>query len=249
MIQNSKQILPKVTFKQMPLELEAEMFFGFLDDDYWGIKITDKYPEFLKIKEIEYDEEKKLEIKKLILEIRSNLRVEIDAGLERAKINWQKIEKDYLEKLPEIIQTDWPEKEIIAYISINPVCPRFIDSWSFSVSFDSKNSNIILAHEISHFLFFKNVKEILPEINKENYESPHKEWLLSELVAVIISHDSRIYKILGIKDDFYPEHKILKVSGKPLTVEIEKLYNKFVIEGKDFSKFIIESLKIIGDLK
>ena len=66
MIQNSKQILPKVTFKQMPLELEAEMFFGFLDDDYWGIKITDKYPEFLKIKEIEYDEEKKLEIKKLI---------------------------------------------------------------------------------------------------------------------------------------------------------------------------------------
>ena len=56
-------ILPKVVFKQMPLELETEMFFSFLDRD-WSDLITQKYSQFLKIKDIKSEKERKKTSKK-----------------------------------------------------------------------------------------------------------------------------------------------------------------------------------------
>jgi len=241
---NKNKILPKVTFKQMPLELEAEMFFDFLDTD-WSVKITNKYPQSLGIKNIKSEKERKLAIKNEITKIREELGSKINLGLKLIEDGWKKVEKVTLETLSGIIQEPWPVREITAYISLNPICPRYLDSWNFVVTYDREDSNRIIVHEISHFLFFKKFKEIFPEISRENYESPHKEWLLSELVAVIISHDPRILNILGVKDDFYPEHKKLMAGDQLLTGVIEKLYNEFVIVKGDFEGFLRESIKLI----
>ena len=194
-----KNNLPKVIFKQMPLELESEMILEFLDTN-WSGKITKKFPEFLKISKISDKREKKKAIKNLIVQIREKLKEKMSWGLKVIKSDWQRMEKDCLERLSEIIQTDWPEKEITAYISINPICPRFLDTWSFFVSQDNKNSNIIIAHEISHFLYFKKFKDVFPKIEKDKYEFPNKEWLLSEITTPIILNDSRMQEILGGKD-------------------------------------------------
>ena len=123
------------------------------------------------------------------------------------------------------------------------------DSWSFCVTHDRNDTISIITHEISHFLYFKKFKEIFPKISRKNYEAPRKEWLLSELVAVIISHDPRILKIVGIKDDFYPEHKILTVGGELLTEAISKLYKEYVIDKNNFSEFIKKSLDLVTLLK
>jgi hypothetical protein len=56
-----QRTLPKVTFEQMPLELETEMILYFLDWD-WSEMITKKYPPFLKIKEIK---SKKIKMRQL----------------------------------------------------------------------------------------------------------------------------------------------------------------------------------------
>ena len=243
-----KDILPEITFKQIPLEFEVEMFFDFLEGG-WNRMITEKYPQFLKIKKIKEKKERKLAIKNEIVKIRTELGSELDKNLEIIKSSWQKIEVECLQELPNIIQTDWPDREITAYVSLNPVCPRHLDSWRFSVTHDRKNTNVVIAHEISHFLYFKKFKEIFPKISNENYESPHKEWLLSELVAVIVSHDPRMFKIIGVKDDFYQEHKKMMVNGELLTEKIEKLYKEYVMDKNDFSEFIKKGMEIVRKIR
>jgi len=242
--------LPKVIFKQMPLGLETEMILSFLDKE-WGFKLTEKYPQFLEIKNTKSEKEKKKVIKNKIVKIRQELGLKMDDGLLLIKNNWQKIEKETLEKLSEIIQTDYPKKDITAYISINPMCPRFLDDWAFSVPPDHKNPNKTITHEISHFLFFKKLKEEFPEIERGKYESPHKEWVLSEMLAVIILCDGRMLKALNIPKyyGYYPKHQELKINGELLSKSLENLYDYMVIKKKDFTEFIKKSLKLLKDLK
>jgi len=241
--------LYKIVFKQMPLELETEMFFDFLESN-WSSMIINKYPGFLKIKNIKFKKKKLEAIKNEISKIRTEFGEKMGDALETIKKDWKKVERKVFQTLSEIIQEDWLKREITAYISLNPICPRYLDNWSFSVTFDRKNLNKIIAHEISHFLFFKKFKEVFPDIGRENYEQPHKEWLLSELVAVIVLNESRISEIIGTGDnDFYTVHKKLKAGDKFLTDVIGDLYTEFVIEKKDFSKFVKNSIEILKDLK
>lgn len=240
--------LPTVVFEQMPIKLETEMFFEFLNMDYWAKRITNKYPQFLQIKEINEKKEKISKIKSEIIKIRKESRDKLNINLKAIKNDWQKVEGEVLEALSEIIQTDWSNREITTYISINPVCPRFLNTWSFSVSSDYENTNLVIAHEISHFLYFKKFKEQFHKAKKENYESPHKEWLLSEIVAVIMSHDPRILKLIKTKSDYYPDHKTLKVKGEFVTKIIEDLYKNLVIKNNNFSEFIKRGLEVVKSI-
>ncbi len=246
----TQKILPKVIFEQMPLELETEMFLGFLDRD-WSYKITDKYPQFLEIKKIGSEDDRKKAIQNEIVEIRKELGQKMDEGLFEVRSNWQKVEEKTLMMLSEIIQTDYLDKEITAYISINPICPRFLDKLIFSVPPDHKNPNKTIAHEISHFLFFKKLKEDFPEIERGKYESPHKEWILSEMLAVIMLCDNRMLEALGIPKfyGYYPKHKELEINSEPLSKLLENLYEDLVVKKKDFTKFIAKSLDLLKDLK
>jgi hypothetical protein len=80
-------------------------------------------------------------------------------------------------------------------------------------------------------LFFKKLKEEFPEIERKKYESPHKEWILSEVVAVIILNDKRITDVLGAHNNsYYPKHRELKTDGKLFTETLEKLYDKHVVK-------------------
>lgn len=236
---------PKIIFKQIPLDFESEIILDFLDTN-WGSKISKKYPDFLKVGKAKSKKDKIRITKDCIINIRERLADEIGCGLKNVKSEWEKIEEEVFKILSEIIQTDWSKKHITAFISINPIYPRFINNWSFCVSPDNKHSNIIITHEISHFLYFKKFKEVFPRIKKDKYESPNKEWILSEIITPIILNDSRLGKVLGKnKSGFYDEHKMLKLNGKLVIKIIEDLYKEFVIKNKDFTGFLVRGLDII----
>jgi hypothetical protein len=244
----NKDGLPKIVFEQMPLELETEMFFGFLDKD-WSFKITDKYPQFLEIKNIKLNKERIKAIESEIIKIRTELGDKMTDGLKFIEEEWNKIQSKVFKVLSEIIQEDWTKKEIVGYVSINPICPRFLDHWSFSVPVDRKHPNLVIVHEISHFLYFKKLKKDFPEVTRDKYESPHKEWILSEIITPIILNDTRILNLIGPGAGFYEKHKELKINGESFIGLVQKLYNEFVIQKKDFSEFIKKSLELLKELK
>ncbi len=100
-----KSKIPKVTFKQMPLELETEMFFDFLDRN-WSDKITSKYPQFIKIKDIKSRVEREKAIRMEIAKIRKELGDIMASGLRFVEDEWNKVQKEVFETLAEIIQED-----------------------------------------------------------------------------------------------------------------------------------------------
>lgn len=229
----------------MPLDFESEVILGFLDTN-WSGKITKKHPSFLKVEKAKSEKDKLKITRDCITEIRKELGGQMNFGLKNVKSDWQKIENDIFITLSEIIQANWPKKEITAFISINPIYPRFLNNLSFCVSPDNKYSNLIISHEISHFLYFKKFKEVFPKVKRDKYESPNKEWILSEIITPIILNDLRMRKILvEDKSGFYEEHKMLKLKGKSVIKIIEDLYKEFVVKKKDFTEFLIRSLEII----
>lgn len=240
--------LPKIIFRQMPLELETEMFFDFLEGNWKGM-ITGKHSEFLEINNIKPKKAQLGAIRNQIIKIRTRLGGELDQNLEKIKKNWQKIETKVFKTLSDIIHEDWSKKEVIAYISLNPICPRYLDTMSFVVTYDRKDANIIITHELSHFLYFKKLKEDFPEISRDKYESPHKEWILSEIITPIILNDPRVVKIIGPGAGFYDKHKELKINGESFIELVQKLYQELVIQKNDFFEFNKKALELLKELK
>ncbi|MDK2899429.1 MAG: hypothetical protein PWQ10_616 [Patescibacteria group bacterium] len=144
------------------------------------------------------------DIKAAIRYVYSHQDEHIGRGLKILKDNI-----DTLNRLAEIIgeklDYDW---DGISEITINPcsfpVCPRFIETSSFMVTYYFDKSSIIgiCAHEMTHILYFKKIKDSLP--NEEiNTECPSKDWLLSEIFVQYITNSKEIQAITNFKDNLY----------------------------------------------
>lgn len=248
--------LPKVKFIDMPLFAEANMIRWFLPQDSWGwgkyiIKI---HPELKSALSLENEKEQISFIKKYIIQFRKNNAETIRKNKKRYEKEWHKIEKVSFQTLSEICETKWPKnrKTIYAMMSINPVCPRFLNTWSFSVFYNYRKTESlreVVAHECCHFLYFKKWKELFPKMDHKKFNAPHIEWHLSEIVAPIILNDTRMQKLLKQKASFYPEHTKLKISGKPVPQYFTALYKKNIKEKKGFDAFLKQAYREIKNKK
>lgn len=243
--------LPKVKFTDIPLPKEVDWMHGFLFQNKWGWGkyIIKKHPKIKRVFSFKTETEQIKFLKEYIVEFR----IENQELIEKNKIEyqkeWKKIEKDFFLKLSEIMQIDWPKnKKIIrAMISVNPICPRFLKDWSFSIFYNYKkipHAIEVIMHESCHFLYFEKWKQLYPKINSKKFESPHLEWHLSEILAPIILNDNRVQKLLKQKAAFYIEHKKIKIGGKIASKYFTDLYNR-VAKSDDFEKLLEESYQKI----
>lgn len=246
--------IPKVKFTDIALSREIDMIQGFLfqDEFGWGKHILRKHPGIEKVFSFEKEDEQVRFLKKYITLSRKENYEIIEKNKIRYETEWQKVEKDFFQVLSEIIQIDWPEdkKTIKAMISLNPICPRFLDEWSFSIFFDYKKISHaieVIMHESCHFLYFEKWKEMYPHISKEKFESPHLEWHLSEIIAPIVLNDKRIRTLLKQEAFFYEEHQKMKINGKSAPEYFSQLY----AQSHDFENFLDKSYEVAkkhGDL-
>ena len=237
--------LPKVVFEDIRLTREVDWIYGFLfyNEWGWGKYILKKHPRLKRLYNIPYRRDRIEFLHQYISMFRGahfdDLRA---AGLRYAK-PWQKKEKEYFTLLSQIIGTEWPtnRRKIRALISINPICPRFLKEWSFSIFFKYKKMSHaieVIMHESCHFLYFKKWLEMYPETDKKHFESPHLEWHLSELVAPIILNDPRVRKFLKTKAVFYTEYFKIKIGGKTAPAYFTALYKKYIGQKNGFEKFL-----------
>lgn len=248
--------LPKIKFTDIPLSKEIDCLHGFLFQDKWGWGkyIIKKYPKIKQALSLKTEKEQMKFLKGYIVEFRKENQEFIEKNKTKYQQEWQKVENDFFITLSGIMQIDWPKnKKIIkAMVSANPICPRFLNDWSFSLFYDYKKTSHameIIMHESCHFLYFEKWKKLYPKISSRKFEFPHVEWHLSEIMAPLILNDERIQKLLKQKAVFYEEHKKLKIKSKTAPQYLTEIYKKNQKERKDFHVFLGEAYKIIKNNK
>lgn len=240
--------IPKVKFTHISLSKEVDWMHGFLFQNEWGWGkyIIRKHPKIKKVFSFKTEAEQIKFLRNYTIQFKKDNQKLIEKNKIKYQREWQKIEKDFFILLSEIMQIDWPKnrKIIKSMISINPICPRFLNDWSFSIFYNYKKMSHameVIMHESCHFLYFEKWKKLYPKVNNKKFESPHIEWHLSELIAPIILNDQRIKKILKQKAVFYEEHKKIKINNKTAPEYFTELYNK----SKNFEQFLDKSYKAI----
>jgi hypothetical protein len=255
--------LPKVKFKLPTIKREAEVMMFFCKPKKgrwdWSKIIYKNHPELREIlKDKKSDEYYKYVHKYSSSFIKKN-RKKIEKLVKEYQIQWDKINDSYLKVLSEHFETDYPadRKIITAYVSIVPIYPRFLDRWSFNVTYKNIDFAIrISMHEIVHFLYFKKWMEVFPKTKKEELNSPHLIWRLSEILdPIIINHNKDIQKIFKSKHWHYYEFQKVKIGKKTMIEYFENLYKKHLKSGKSFEEFLKISWsetkkhkKIIGNI-
>ncbi len=222
---------PKVKFIDMPLSKEIDWIHGFLFQNKWGWGkyIIKKHPKIKGVLSLKNEAEQIKFLKKYIIEFKKENQKIIEKNKIVYQKEWRKVEKKFFVALSKIMQINWPQnKETIkAMISINPICPRFLNNWSFSIFCNYKKASHameVIMHESCHFLYFKKWKKLYPKMSHKKFESPHIEWHLSEIIAPIILNDARIQKFLKQKAVFYKEYQKIKIKDKNVPRYFTDLY-------------------------
>lgn len=242
---------PKVKFEKAPFGLELNLLCNFLFFRKWGWEknIIRKHSGLKGIYKIKTAKERRAFLKKYIREFYKIHRFEIENRIKKYGRKWASVEKRYFIALPEILETSWPSrrKNITAFISLNPICPRFLDDWDFLLFYGFKDKEMLETsmHEICHFLYFKKWKEVFPASKRRTYDHPYIEWHLSEILAGVILNDSRLKKILGTKGEFYPVHEKLKIGRLSAPEYFTQIYKQHLKRKSSFEEFLKEAYEEI----
>jgi len=235
-----KSFLPTLDFQIMDIDQEANLLYGFSKYKRWIYVFEKKYPDlFLQLKENSDNKKVCIQIcKNYVEKLRIVDRDEIKEIEIKLRFEWRKIETNYLQELSNLFETDWPEDKpkIICYISTLPVYPRFLDKYSFAVGYRNLSDLVeSIAHEILHFIYFKKWKEVFPEINKEEYESPHLVWRLSEIMdPIILQCDLKINELIKPKKWGYSSFKEIFIGDLIMTDYFKKIYLDSIEQGNSF---------------
>mgnify|MGYP005837733337 CR=1 FL=1 len=151
----------RVKFTDIPLSKEIDWMHGFLFQNEWGWGkfIIKKHPKIKKVFSFKTEAEQVKFLKDYVVEFRRKNQKLIEENKIKYQKEWQKIEKDFLILLSEIIQIDWPKNRLVikAMISVNPICPRFLSDWSFSIFYNYKKNvsrnGSYYARMLSFFVF------------------------------------------------------------------------------------------------
>jgi len=159
---------------------------------------------------------------------------------------WDKKNDRFMVAVSKVLEVKAPKNMVIsAFVSVNPSCPRSWKSWTFSLYYYFPDKRVVgvSSHEITHMFYFKKLMDEFPRINKKKFDTPAREWKLSEVLAPIIMNDPRIVKVIGktplhtyvcsdevlLKfDEVYKEHLNKKTSFIAFYKKARKLANKLL---------------------
>jgi len=171
--------------------------------------------------------------------------VELVAKKEEIQEKWDEINDELMLTLASVVEIEWPVflKDFSARISLNPICPRFLNKNTFDIFYQSPINGKIhtTTHELLHFIYFWKWKNVFPNVNSREFNSPYMVWHLSEMVTGVILNDPRIQKIIQYPSHTYGIYERTKVKGKPLTSYLSEFYNA----RKDFRDFLLTSYQFL----
>lgn len=156
---------------------------------------------------------------------------------------WDKHEIEILNEFEKIFNEKLTEPRIAeARININPVCPRFYDTWSFNVWCDSSPLDALTTtiHELTHFLWFDKWKKVFPNWKRKDFERPSISWLFSEIAIDAIFYHSCFKGFSGGRPAYWYFYDV-ELEGCNMIQLFRKLYKENSIE--DFMRLGMDILE------
>ncbi len=249
-----KQHLPTVKFLIASPAREAGVLVTFLTSktNHWRKYIFNRHPDLeLQVKGVT-DPEKLYKICYTYAKVFQTVhKKEFVQALAENEKSWRHIEREYLRVLSEHFETSFPRnREVMhAYVSMIPVYPRYLDEWSFNVSyFVPSRVKEIACHEIQHFLYFKKWIETFPETKRRELDNPHLVWRLSELVDPVILNEHPYFKTLfNRKQLTYKHFQEIRIRGRQPMTHLSIMYRRHLKSKEPFAVFLKEIWKFAKD--
>lgn len=246
-------MLPKVKFEFVNLEKEAKELYHFCKVNEagwdWSESIFQFHP--LLKEELRNAITKREKFKIIKSYVKRFWREEFEQ-LKSQKFlyqkEWNKINNSYMKTLSEILETEYSEnrKIIHAQISINTIASVFPEDWSFLIFYLNSYLSFMretVAHETIHFFYFKKWKEVFPETDEKNFDPPHLEWALSEILVHVVLKDKLIQKIIKGETHPYTEYLKARIGKRRLIQHFEELYRKSRSRKESFAQFLQTAYK------
>lgn len=226
--------LPKIEFKEMTLEENITFVkWAYFKDD--GILSVHDYtvkcfPELDNLNSnLSCGEIYKL-IEDVVTKEYNDNKEKIKSEVERYRKLWDKYNDKYFELLTSYLNIDWPEnkKEITATVGVIPVCPRYLDDFSFSLCTDIDDFRVIsvCAHETLHFLWFEKWRQLHPEISRIEYDSPYLSWQYSEMVTDPILNNKPFSEMFDFNEKGYDSFYELYENGTKVMDNLRDIYSR-----------------------
>jgi len=240
------EMIPKVEFKIASIEHMLPPIYTFLNpsknDWDWSHYILKKYPNLKKeLQHIKNTKKRKEIIKNFFTNFLKQNKHILEKKTKIFQKEWNKVNNKFMETLSEILEINWSKKDkkIVAYLSLNPICPRNIKNKTFDMYYNSPIEWMVAGsmHEILHFLYFKKWKKIFPKTDEKEFDSPYLVWHLSEMVPKPILYDKKIQNIHKYKPLVYHEYENIQIKGKSLLKFLQEFYSN----RKDFEDFLRKS--------
>lgn len=209
-------LYPKIKFK-ISLDKDIASFYSFVKDipfdegKFFEWAITEKHPFFNKF----YEKDKRTcKVSREILgdyikQIYEQQQNQIAKNLKIYRKNWVKVEKFFFQLVDELFNSrEWPKGKYIAYTTIWGMYPRFIEDKTFQIPIKQRNKkyvNVVIAHELLHFMFYDYFLEKYPKYDKDKFN--FFLWNISEIFNSIVQNSKKWVKAFEVEGLIYPEHK------------------------------------------
>ena len=226
--------IPKLRFRKMSLQENIELikWAYYENDELFNIhNFTIKYfPELENLDKNLSKEEIYQIIERVVKETYKKHQGKIEKEIKRYNTIWEPYNNIYFQTLSNYLNINWPKgKNVIeGRVGLIPIFPRYLDSFSFSVSVNMNDQQLIetCAHETLHFLWFEKWKTIHPETPRAEFESPYMVWQYSEMVTDPILNNKPFSDIFDFQekgyDNFYKMY-----DGETLVMDnLRKIYSK-----------------------
>lgn len=246
--------MPKVIFKKMSLEANINnikwMYFSGDDNLSFKSSVINYFPDLKDIDSNMSKEEIETKIEELIQECYEYSENKLDEEVKRYNDIWKEYNNNYFEALGRYLNIEWPsdKNEIIASVGLIPIFPRYLDSFSFDLSYGLDKEKVVevTAHETLHFLWFNKWKRLFPNFKREEFDYPHIIWEYSEMVTDPILNSKEINKVINIEEKAYDYFYELKLNNVSLMEMLKEIYESTkpieekMIEGFEVAKKFIK---------
>lgn len=192
----------------------------------------------------------KTNIIKYVEDVYKQRLTDIQASRQVLQTEWGKVHAEVMKRLSEIMNISWLNRNIIGFMTLSEICPRYLNDWSFFVGafLNVEAQKGICLHEITHFLFFEKWKQVFEDFNEKEFNKPGLAWNLSEILVEPIDEDAILKKLVPDTAKAYERYYKTKIKegSENLMEHFRKIY---LDHNSDFAELLKVSYDEIKHLK